>query len=77
MDSDTLQQIIQYGGEFAVVIGIVLAIEWVFLPMAVFGIKSKLDGIRDAIDRSNDLLEKIAQQPAPPQAPWQLPKRAP
>lgn len=77
MDSDTLHQIIQYGSQIAVLVGIVLAIEWVFLPMAVFGIKSRLDGIRDAIDRSNDLLEKIAQQTTPPQAPWQMPTGTP
>lgn len=79
MDSDTLHQIIQNYGPFVLGIGTALAIEWVFLPTAIFGIKSRLGAIRDAIERSNALLAQIAkhtaQHPAPPPAPWQMPRQ--
>lgn len=44
---DIVQMLVLAGTCFA----IILAIEWCLLPMAIFGIKPKLDAIREAIER--------------------------
>lgn len=62
MNPDTINQIVNGLGDVALLVGGILAIEWIFLPFAIFGIKSKLDDIREGIATTNNLLEKIAKQ---------------
>ena len=59
MDPSTTNQIVGGIGEVLVVAAFVLAVEWVFLPFAIFGIKSRLERIHSSIARTNRLLDGI------------------
>lgn len=59
MDPSTTNQLISGIGEILVVVAVVLAVEWVFLPFAIFGIKSWLEKIHSSIERTNTRLERI------------------
>jgi hypothetical protein len=39
---------------------IILAVLWVLLPFAVFGLKRKLESIRELSERTNKLLEQVS-----------------
>lgn len=52
--SDIVQMPVLAGTCFA----IIHATEWCLLPMAIFGVKPKLDAIREAIRTSNKLFEE-------------------
>ena len=57
---------------FAVVFLLYLAIVWVFLPFAIFGTKPLLRKLIAETQRTNELLAKLAGQPAeaaPPNVP--------
>lgn len=62
MDQNTLNEIIGGVGGIGLLIAAILFIEWVFLPFAIFGIKDKLNDIRDGIALTNALLEEIAHR---------------
>jgi len=38
---------------------VILVIEWIFLPFAIFGTKDKLNQIIDETIKTNELLEEI------------------
>lgn len=48
---------------------LLLALVWIFLPFAVFGIKERLDKLNRIQTETNELLEIIASYLAPPPAP--------
>lgn len=62
MDSSTTNHIVTSLGDIVVLVGVILAIEWVFLPIAIFGIQSRLDDIRDGIAMTNALLREISKK---------------
>lgn len=62
MDQTTLNEIINGVGGIGLLIGAILFIEWIFLPFAIFGIKGKLNDIRDGIALTNAPLEEIANR---------------
>lgn len=41
---------------------IVLAIAWILLPFAMFGVKPRLDKLTEEVRRTNALLEKMGQK---------------
>ncbi len=67
MDTNAaFNQIIDAIGPFlalgAVIVFVVLALEWFFLPFAIFGIKTRLDAIRRTSEKTNVLLESLLKE---------------
>jgi cell division protein FtsL len=62
MDPSTTDQLASGIGGILIIVAFVLAVEWVFLPFAIFGIKTRLESIRDGIEKTNKLLDALVQQ---------------
>jgi len=48
---------------FVIIVGVIIAILWILLPFAVFGLKDLMRKVLSEQRRTNELLERIAGHP--------------